>query len=566
MNLIEKYELKDPPTKFRLRKEELITSTMAVNFLSLALPIMVLQVYDRIIVGHNTGTLVVLVCGVVLAIFCEAILRIARSYTTGWNAAVYEYTLAANAMKRYINADQSKLKQEGAGRQLQNLGAFTKLRDFYGGQAMVSLIDVPFAGVFLILISYIAGKLVFVPIVLIAVFTILTWFMGNKLMHNLESQGVADDNRYNFIIETLQGIHSIKSYGVEAIFKRRYERMEEDCSIANYNTALTSIEGYTFGVLFNEVMIIAVVSCGAPMVINGEFSTGGLIATVLLSGRLMQPIQKALFLWTQFQEYRISSQTAENIFSIHQVKRDEELASLEKKGIVELDGVSFSYGSNKVFDKVSLKVNFPEVVSIHGPNSSGKTTLLKLIAGITEASEGVVKVDGIKSLDFSSEELIKHVALIAPESVIFQGTIMENLTGFDESKEEKVIELANLLGLDKEIASLPHGYETKLNDGFADTIAPGIKQRITIMRVLLNKPKIILFNNADKGLDKEGYNYLIRLLNMLKGKATMILTTDDQNINMLADRHFLLSEGRLQEVEAKNAGIFEIKPYRELKL
>lgn len=566
MNLIEKYELSDPPTKFRLRKEELITSTMAVNFLSLALPVMVLQVYDRIIVGHSTGTLVVLVCGVVLAIFCEAILRIARSYTTGWNAAVYEYTLAANAMKRYINADQVKLKQEGSGRQLQSLGAFTKLRDFYGGQAMVSLIDVPFAGVFLVLISYIAGKLVFVPIVLIAIFTTLTWFMGNKLMHDLESQGVADDNRYNFIIETLQGIHSIKSYGVEAIFKRRYERMEEECSIANYKTALTSIEGYTFGVLFNEIMIIAVVSCGAPMVINGDFSTGGLIATVLLSGRLMQPIQKALFLWTQFQEYRISSHIAENIFSIHQVKRNEDLTSAERKGVVELNDVSFSYGDKKVFDKVNLKVNFPEVVSIHGPNNSGKTTLLKLIAGVTEASEGVVKIDGIKSLDFSSEELIKHVALITPDSVVFQGTIMENLTGFDESKEEKVAELASLLGLDKEIASLPHGYETKLNDGFADTIAPGVKQRITIMRVLLHKPKIILFNNADKGLDKEGYNYLIRLLNMLKGKATMILTTDDQNINMLADRHFLLNAGKLQEVEAKNSGIFEIKPYRELKL
>jgi ABC-type protease/lipase transport system fused ATPase/permease subunit len=135
---------------------------------------------------------------------------------------------------------------------------------------------------------------------------IITWFLGNRLMKALKAQGVCDDKRYNFIIEALQGIHSIKSYGIEAVFQRRYERLEEDSSLTNYNASLVSTEGYTFGVLFNEVMIIAVVSVGAPMVINGDFTTGGLIATVLLSGRLMQPIQKALFLWTQFQDYRLA--------------------------------------------------------------------------------------------------------------------------------------------------------------------------------------------------------------------------------------------------------------------
>jgi len=105
-----------------------------------------------------------------------------------------------------------------------------------------------------------------------------------------------------------------------------------------------------------------------------------------------------------------------------------------------------------------------------------------------------------------------------------------------------------------------------VSDGFADTIAPGIKQRIAIIRVLLNKPKIILFNNADKGLDREGYSHLIKLLTMLKGKVTMIVTTDDQNISKLADRHYLLKDGNLNEVEAQSAAIFEIKPYKELKI
>ncbi len=566
MNLVDKYGLDDPLSKFRLKKAELVTATLAINLLSLSLPVMVLQVYDRILVNRSDGTLVVLVVGVCIAIFFEAILRIARSYTMSWTGAVYEYTLAANAMRYYINADPTKIKTEGAGRQIQNLGAFSKLRDFYGGQTMITLVDIPFAIVFLVLISYLAGTLVFVPIVLIAIFMTITWFLGNRLMRALKAQGVCDDKRYNFIIEALQGIHSIKSYGIEAVFQRRYEKLEEDSSLTNYNASLISTEGYNFGVLFNEVMVIAVVSVGAPMVINGDFTTGGLIATVLLSGRLMQPIQKALFLWTNFQDYRLANETANSIFSIDQIQRQKAQTNHESIGTIELKNVSFGYGANLIFSDINLSLRVPDIIAIHGANDAGKSTLLRLIAGISQPSSGSVIVDGIHVSELASEDLVYHVGLIAAESIMFQGTIMENLTAFDESKESRALELAALLNVDREIALLPHGYETKVSDGFADTIAPGIKQRIAIIRVLLNKPKIILFNNADKGLDREGYSHLIRLLTMLKGKVTMIVTTDDQNISKLADRHYLLKDGNLTEVEAQSAAIFEIKPYKELKI
>ncbi len=566
MDLIDKFNLDDPPCKTRLRKSELVIATIAINLLSLALPIMVLQIYDRIMTNHSESTLSVLAIGVCLAILFEAILRIARAYTTGWTGMVYEYTMAANAMRQYINADPARLKIEGAGKQIQNLGAFSKLRDFYGGQTLVTIVDIPFALMFLVLISYLTGKLAFVPLTLIIIFTCITWFMGNRLMRALQVQDKNDDRRYNFIIETLQGIHSIKSYGIESVFQRRYERLEEDSSLSSYNTSLISTEGYTFGVFFNEIMVISVVTFGAPMVINGELTTGALIATILLSGRLMQPIQKALFLWTQFQDYRIASSKAEDMFSIPQIDRSTTDTERQKLGHIKLNNVGFGYGEKIVFSNINLELNIPDVIAIHGPSDAGKSTLLRLIAGISEPSTGEVIIDGIKSSTLISEDLVHHVGFIAAENTMFQGTIMENLTAFDDTKEEQAIELAHLLSIDKEVDVLPQGYETKINDGFVDTIAPGIKQRIAIVRVLLNKPKIILFNNADKGLDKEGYNHLIKLLTMLKGSVTMILTTDDHNISKLADRNFLLKDGELAEVQNVDSSIFEVQPYKELKI
>jgi len=566
MNLIDKYKLNDPACKTRLQKSELIIATIAINLLSLALPVMVLQIYDRIMTNHSVDTLSVLAIGVCVAILFEAILRIARSYTTSWSGMVYEYTMAANAMRCYINADPARLKTEGAGKQIQNLGAFSKLRDFYSGQTLITLVDIPFALMFLVLISYLTGDLVYVPLVLIIIFTAITWFMGNKLMHALQEQDANDDKRYNFIIETLQGIHSIKSYGVESVFQRRYERMEEDSTISNYNTSLISTEGYTFGIFFNEIMVVSVVSFGAPMVIDNQLSTGALIATILLSGRLMQPIQKALFLWTQFQDYRIAYTKAEEMFSIDQIQRTEPEEAQKKIGSVQLKNVGFNYGTKIVFENINLDLRIPDIISIHGPNDAGKSTLLRLIAGISEPSSGEVLIDGLPASSLISEDLVHHVGYIAAESVMFQGTILENITAFDTDKEIQAMELVNLLNLDKEIALLPRGYETKINDGFADTIAPGIKQRIAIVRVLLNKPKIILFNNADKGLDREGYHHLIKLLNMLKGKVTMVITTDDHNISRLADKHYLLKNQKLVQVENDDSSIFEVQQYQELKI
>lgn len=565
-NFIDKYKLSDPPCKFRINKTELIVSTAAINLLSLALPIMVLQVYDRIVTNNSEDTLTILAMGVCVAILLEAILRLARAYTTGWTGMSYEYTLTANAMYKYLNANPVTLQKEGVGRQNQNLGAFAKLRNFYGGQSLINMIDIPFVFLFLLLISYIAGRLVVVPVILILIFVAFTWIMGNNLKKALEDQDKKDDIRYNFIVETLQGIHTIKACGLESVFKRRYERLEEDSSISSYEASVISSESYASGAIFNEIIVVLVISFGAPMVISGQITTGALIATVLLSGRLMQPIQRVLFLWSQFQDYRIAHSKAESIFSMKQIDRDKNIKNAKLSGKLELKNVCFKYGESEVFHKLNLKVKAKEVISIHGPNDSGRSTLLRLIAGIFEADSGEILIDGIESYKFTSEEIVKNIGLIESESIIFQGTIMQNLTAFDSSKEEQAIELAEFLNIDKDIALLPQGYDTQIKDGFADTIAPGVKQRISIVRVLLNKPKIILFNNADQGLDREGYNYLVNFLTSLKGKVTMIFITNDKNISDLSDRNYWLKNKKLYLMKNDDEVNFYVKPYSTLKL
>jgi ATP-binding cassette subfamily C protein LapB len=203
----------------------------------------------------------------------------------------------------------------------------------------------------------------------------------------------------------------------------------------------------------------------------------------------MQPIQKTLFLWTQFQEYRIANNQAEKMFAIEQIERRKiDPKEYKEIGTVKLENVSFGYGEKLVFENINLDLKIPDTIGIRGDNNAGKATLMRLIAGILKPTDGRIFINGIPPSDYHSEELVKYIGYISSNNVIFQGTILENLTAFDETMEHKALEIAKMLNLDKEIALLPKGYDTKVTDGIADIIAPGIKQRVAIARALSNEP------------------------------------------------------------------------------
>lgn len=542
-------------------------ATLAINILSLAFPILMLQIYDRILVNHSSGTLNVLVFGVAVAVLMEGSLRLARSYITSWAGISYEYAIASNAMRYFIDADLVHVEKHGAGERLQSIASFAKLREFYGGQALVTLIDVPFAFLFLGLIAYLAGWLAVVPFLLICVFGIIGWKTGKKLKNSIAARDASDNKRYDFIVEVLHGIHTVKSMGTEASFHRRYEKLEEKSSIDTYNSAVLSATSNNYGALFNEIMVISVLSVGAPMVINGHFTTGTLAASVLLAGRLMQPIQKTLSLWSRFQDFVLAEEKTKKIFATPQVKREEKIKHKVREGHLEIENVVFAYsGSAPILNNIKMELELGDTISISGDYNSGKSTLLRLMAGIYVPISGSVKIDNVEASSYIAEELVDHVGFMSDEGVIFQGTIMDNLTAFHPEYEKKAIEIAALLRIDKEVNKLPKGYETMLIDSQADPITRGLKQRIIVARVLVRKPRVLLFDNADRSLDRDGYNYVIRLLHLLKGKTTMVLVSSDQNIMRLADKEFILENGSLKDASRQDSKIYALRPFQELRL
>ncbi len=555
-------------TEFRINLFHLVLSSLVINLLALAMPIMMLQTYDRILPYHGYGTLAVLVFGVVTAIILEMILRIARSYLTSWSGAVFEHRTACRAMDHILNSTMQHFEAQGSGAYLQKMSAISRLRGFYSGQALLTIVDLPFIIIFLFLIGYIAGNLVLIPLGLFLAFCLLTWYVGYRLRRQVQEQDFSSKIRYNFIIETLSGIHSLKGLGLEKFFLRRNDRLQNRISAAHYQVALTNNIALNCGMLFSQVMTVAVVSAGALKVIHGDMGTGGLAACVLLSGRIMRPVQRALALWTRFQSFFIDRRELKDIFSLPTVRYTDTDRIGRPEGHVTFDAVSFTYDDNGplLLRDLNLSLGPGDSLAISGSAGSGKTTILHLLTGLIRPTGGRILVDGARPHLVDPAVLNHHVGYLPEKGTVFYGTIRENLTFFGSIDEQDAMTAARFLGIDEAVAILPEGYETRLTDNVTDPIPPGLKQRISIARVLANKPRIILFDNADRGLDKQGYNQIFRLLGRLKPRTVMIIISDDRNILRLADREYYLHNGRLQETAPADSKIHNVLPFREFRI
>jgi ATP-binding cassette subfamily C protein LapB len=557
------------PDGYDISRFTLLISTVAINILSLALPVMTLQVYDRILPNPGLGTVNVLLVGVCIALFLETILRLCRCYMIGWAAATYEHRLSCLALNKVINADLSNKIKTGTGEFLHRMGAIGKLKDFYNGNALITLIETAFVPVFMLLIIYIAGPLACVPAAVLMIFTVISLWQGQHIRKSLKQRDITDDARYDFLIESLEGIHTVKAMALENNFSRRYETLEEKSTIANHNVTQATSNAFDTSAIFSNIMVACVICFGAIWAASGLITTGTLIATVLLSGRMMQPVQRALGLWIRYQDYMLAREKVSKIFeSPQRVSIDlDNNQHLSRDGKIEIKNLSFrrSLVEPWIIEDTTLTLEPGTAILLNPQQTKENAVLFDLLSGLYAPTEGQILIDGHNILEYPPEKLIGHVGIIQSEGTIFRGTIRDNMTCFGQIEEAKAQEIAALLKVDRDIAGLPSGFDTFLNGNSTDTISPGLKQRICIARALASKPRIILYSNADRSLDKEGYNLIHTLLAQLKGKVTFIIISDDLNIRSLTDAQYGFMGGSL--VQEDNQSLpSRVKAYSELRI
>ena len=531
-----------------------VGATLLINLLSLVLPLTLMQVYDRIIPNAAFSTLTLLILGAGAALMLEAMLQYLRAVTAGWSAARYEHLEGCRAIERMLSARLSTFEEQGIGEHLENFNALSRLKDFYSGQAMRALIDLPFALIFVAAVAYLGGWLALVTAGILILFAITAAGLGRQLRKVLLDRASNDNRRQNFIVEVLGGIGTVKSMAMEAQMARRFERLQETCSKTNYRVAEAGSYANGASTYFSYAMLFTVAATGSLLVIDGALSVGGLAACTLLSGRAMQPLQRAMGAWTRFQDVRIARSRFQNLLDLEiDAPPRAEQPKLRGDEVLELKNVSFGYRPDErmILHDINLRLEPGKAIAIAAEGyGNGQTTLIQLIAGELVPTSGTITLGGHNLVDLAPVTKSRAISYLPSIGTALKGTILENITMFRPKRTQVALELSERLGLDQIVARLPRGYETVIGDGVSDSLSQGVLQRISLIRGLAPQPLFILFDEANTAIDGPGDAELRTILGEIKATNGLVLISHRPSLLKLADETYELKDGRITRARA----------------
>lgn len=532
----------------RWYRGELMLMSLFINLFALGLPIFILQVYDRILPNLGLTTMQFLVIGLVIVMILDFVLKTIRAAVTTYTGARFEHLARVAAVDKILRTPQDVYEQETPGAYLDKVNAIGVVKEFYSSQLGTLFIDLPFAIFFLGMIWFLGGLMVVVPLTLLALFGIMAIVVGGNLRRAVDVRGQVDNRRYDFLIEIINGIHTVKAQAFKNLLQRRFESMQETSARAVRSVAMQSSIAQSLGSTFGQLNMACVIGMGAVLVIDGNLSAGELAACTLLSGRAMQPLQSAMGLWTNFQTIRVACDNATSVMELPAEDLGSKPEMPRISGEIEFRDVSFRYAEmdHPFIENLNLKFKAGSMIGIEGDNSSGRSTLLKLMIGIIRPTSGQVMIDGHDLAQHQSHSYREQMAFLSADADVYTGTILDNMTYFRGGKYiKKAIDLAKKLGLDEEIKRLPEGYGTHIGDGAGGVLPAGFAQRITIVRAMVDGPKIVLFDNANHGLDSNTDKILLEYISSLRGKATVILVSARPSWLRAADKRYVMSGGQV---------------------
>lgn len=530
---------------------DVLLASIFVNLLGLALPLGILQVYNRIVPQAAKSTLAYLVIGICGILVLETVLRISRSHVIAWSAMKLAWKANVNAASRVALAPPKLVDTQPVAIWIQRLQAVASIGEFGISPAPLVLIDLIFGVIFLALLIVISGWIAGVPISIFLIFGASAIARGRELRRTTARRMVAEARMRDFMIETLNGLATVKALGTEQQILRRFERMTELTAGTTYSLVRLADDLQSLGSIVAIATQIATMTLAAVLAVNGEISIGVVACSTMLAGRMIQPLLRLVSAWNEIQGLFVSKQVARPIFDLpNDAPQTASNAAPDwSPARLVFDEVSFTRGEGLILTlgKANLEVAPGEIIAISGCEGLGKSTVARLAAGHLAPESGRVLIDDIAA---STADTRGYAALVDHQNSAVRGSLLNNLTLFRPERIDQARAVARLLKLEDDINRLPRGYDTQLGESATEPLPDGFLQRLAIARAIASRPRLLILDEANGSLDYEGDRALGEALLSLKGQVTMMLITNRPSFAAIADRRFTLVHGKFKQLDA----------------
>lgn len=519
--------------------------------LTISIPLFIMLIYDKVVGAHSLRALPFLAAGVAIILFGDMRLRAIRAEIIAGIAGRLDYLTGVAAFEKIVSFPPAMTESATVSTQMARLKEFKSLRDFFTGPLITTAIELPFVLLVLATIYVLAGPIVAVPLAALGAFMVLGWLWLPQVRRTTLAFGHANADRNNFLMETATHLRTVKDLGAEDVWRGRFRILSANAlgmqDKVTRENAMT--EAMTQGIV--TLAAIGVLGFGAASVIGGNMTTGALIATLALLWRALGPFQSGFLAFTKFREIRDSVRLVNQLMKLksESTSQSSRLFETAFAGDIVFQRVSFRYNANTDPALLAASFQVPQgrMLAVLGSNSSGKSTILKLIAGMYQPQGGNISIDGHDVRQINPLDLRHNIGYVPQVPEIFYGTITQNMRLANPlASDEEIMHACDLVGLTEFVERLPEQFETRIGDTKGDNLPRGFVQRLSIARALVRNSKILLLDEPEQSLDDDGDRMFIELIKRLKGRVTIVLISHRPSHIKLADEAIVLNEGSVE--------------------
>jgi ATP-binding cassette, subfamily B, bacterial HlyB/CyaB len=525
--------------KHRSVWRDVLAASLVIQVLALGTPLFTQVVIDKVVVHRTESTLLVIAVGLAVFMLFSALLTWVRQYLVLHTGNRVDAVLAASVFDHLFKLPTRYFEHRPTGVIAARLHGVETIREFVASAAVTLILDLPFLLIFVAIMFYYSVQLTLIALGILACIAVLSFLMAPVFRSRLNEQFMLGARNQAFLTEYIGGLETVKSLQMEPQLKGRYGDYLADYLRAGFRMKQIANTYNTASSLLEQALSLLILVVGAYTVMNGtDFTIGMLVAFQMFAGKLSQPMLRMVGLWQQFQQANLSVQRLGDIMNAPTEPYSLIPARLrEGKGKIEIEGLGFRYNEKLPYLYQNLNVVVPpgQTVAIMGPSGSGKSTLTKLLQGFYQPTHGNIRIDGTDLGNLSANELRHYFGVVPQETILFSGTIYDNLLLANaHASFEQVVHACRLAEIHDVIESLPQGYQTEIGERGVG-LSGGQKQRLAIARALLKQPKILVFDEATSSLDGETAERFANTINRLKGLVTMLFISHALPRNLQVD-------------------------------
>jgi PrtD family type I secretion system ABC transporter len=516
--------------------------SFAINVLLLASPLYMLQVYDRVLVTGRVETLIMLTLLIGVALLCLGLLDTMRANLMvrmgGWLNARLGPMLLSTSVRARLMGDTS------GGQALRDL---SQVQSFVASQGLTMFLDAPWTPIFLLLIWMLhpmLGMLAIAATVLLLGLSVLNELLTRNLTLTATSANITTQMHAETAIRNAE---VVRAMGMLPALTERWNSGNQSALDATRRAAERSALVVGLTKFMRYFVQSAILGLGAYLVLSGNVSGGAMIASSILLGRALAPVEQAMGNWRNFVAARAAYGRLKT--RLEQVPQEPQRIRLpEPYGNLRLDNVSLTAPGSRapILDRVSMRVAPGEAVAIIGPSAGGKSTLCRIMTGVTPPSSGEVRLDGSELFHWDPIQLGSRIGYLPQDVELFPGTVRENIARMGEVDDAKVIRAAMLSHAHDFVRALPQGYDTQIGDG-GSRLSGGQRQLIGLARAVFGDPCLIILDEPNASLDQAGEMALAAAINQLKAQGAGIVIVGHRPSTLsCVDRIVFLRNGRIE--------------------